>query len=101
MALHKIYHQVEGSSYIKLSIHFNRSTHNWATGQSKQIGYECTVVPIQRSEDGMVESFTAFTGFNVNILQVERQSKKRLEEAIRIVEQRKEEFINYIKTKNF
>lgn len=95
MSLYKEYNEVEDKT-IKITISFNRDAYSWATSQRTPIGYRATVVPVERN--GMWESFGAFTGFNVTLLECNRQSKKRLEEAIAILEQRREEFLNQFKT---
>jgi len=103
--LHKEYHTSTSEhlkgKLIKFSVSFNREQYNWATSQRKEIGYQVTVIPVERSADGRVESFTAFSGFNATLLPVNRQSSKRLAEAIKILSERKDEFLKYINEKNF
>lgn len=94
MSLYKIYEKLENGQEIKMSISFNRDKYNWGTGQSKRIGYEVSVTPVQRSADGMWESFTAFTGFNNTLIECSRQGSRRLEMAIDELNQRKERYLN-------
>jgi hypothetical protein len=63
---------------IEFTIRFNKDTTNWATSQSKRIGYEVTISPIKITKYHGVEikEFTAFSGFNHNLLEVSRQSQK-------------------------
>lgn len=93
MTLYKEYNEVDGKT-IKITISFNKNTHSWATSQSTPIGYRATVVPVERSVDGVWETFTAFSGFNTTLLVVQRQSKKRLQEAINVLHDKRESFLN-------
>jgi len=85
----------EPNKFIKFTISFNKDTYHWATGQTKQKGYQLVATPVER--DDMWESFTAFQGFYKIIFPVERRSKKRLEEAIRIFNQEEESYIEHFK----
>lgn len=100
MILNKRYVKVEGLGEVKLSLSFNRDSHNWATSQPKRVGYYLNVLPVRRTFGAscVIEESGAFTGFNVCILEVGRQSKKRLQEAIDISIQRTEEFTDHLKT---
>lgn len=82
---------------IKFMVTFNRELTNWATSQRKQIGYYVTVTPVQQSSSShgtTIETSMAFSGFNTCLLPCDRQSKKRLESAMKILAEHKEEFIN-------
>jgi hypothetical protein len=65
-------------SYIKPS-----ETHNWATGEVRKTGYRVNAIPVEvEQKDGYkMESFGAFTGFGDTILECNRRSKKRYEQA--------------------
>ena len=83
---------------IKFSVSFNKDSTNWATYKPQPIGYRVTVVPVSRTDMGngiVMEEFGAFTGFNDTLLEVGRQSKKRLEEALRILQERKDKYMLY------
>ena len=98
MSLYKKYiDTIEDNKKIKFSISFNRDTYNWATNEAKKIGYQVTVVPVEVGDK--VESFTAFTGFNDCLLEVNRQSSKRLDEAIKILNEKEEKYLEYFKEK--
>lgn len=98
MSLYKKYiDTIEDNKKIKFSISFNRNTFNWATSEPKKIGYQVTVVPVEIGDK--FESFTAFTGFNDCLLEVNRQSSKRLDEAIKILNKREEKYLEYFKEK--
>jgi hypothetical protein len=89
----------EPNKFIKFTIDFNKDTYHWATGQTKQKGYQLVATPVERSD--MWESFTAFQGFYKIIFPVERRSKKRLEEAIQIFKQDKEKYLDYFRNQGF
>lgn len=83
---------------IKATISFNKDSYNWATSRKMEKGYRITVVPVEITprENGIVtESWGAFTGFGDTLLAVERQSAKRLQEAIRIMNERKDRYLQY------
>ena len=90
MYLHKKYLDTSVSNVkIKLGISFNRETTNWATSEAKKVGYQVTAVPVEVMDmeggGGRWESSVAFTGFNDCLLEIGRQSKKRLEKAIEVL----------------
>lgn len=94
--LYKEYAELENGHQIKFSINFNKETRNWATSHVTPVGYRVRVTPVEVSQMGngiVMESIRAFTGFNDTLLQVDRQSKKRLEMAIGELQKRKELYI--------
>jgi hypothetical protein len=94
--LHKEYKSFQDHQ-IKFSISFNRDQYSWATSQRKEIGYQVTVTPIRITQrDGYsIEESGAFTGFNDSLLKAERQSSKRLQEAIKILHSRMDIYMDY------
>jgi hypothetical protein len=90
MILHKEYEKLNDHE-IKFSIVFNKSLTNWATNQPKKVGYYVSVMPVKRTnQDGFsIEESGAFTGFNACLLEVDRQSKKRLAAALAILQEKK------------
>lgn len=96
--LHKEYLTLDNGQLIKFSISFNRSTTNWATSQPIDKGYRVTVVPVEITKgDGyQIEETSAFSGFNDTLLAVERQSTKRLQQAIEILNERKVQYTKAI-----
>lgn len=97
MYLHKEYHTLPNGQMIKFGVSFNKDTCNWATSQPIKVGYRVTVLPVKITQhDGYsIEETGAFTGFNDTLLEVDRQSKKRLQTAISILAERKEKYLNY------
>jgi len=88
---------------IKFAISFNRTLTNWATSQPMKVGYRVTATPVKISkhENYTSEEFEAFTGFGDTLLEVERQSSKRLEAAIAELEKNIEKYINFFKEKGY
>ena len=90
MILHKAYTaHPDGIQELKISISFNKEPINWVNSKPQKIGYYATVVPVRRTKPStgsnvVIEESGAFTGFRNCILEVDRQSKKRLESAIKI-----------------
>ena len=99
--LHKEYWKV-GEQEIKVAISFNRERINWATSQPKKIGYQATCTPVKRTNKGngiVLEETSAFTGFNDCLLEIDRKSAKRLQTAIEELKKRKEQYLQYFKTR--
>jgi len=98
MNLHTEYWPIEGekNKFIKVTIHFNKDTIHWSSLERKEKGYTVTCTPVEKGD--MFESFGAFTGFYEIIYPINRQSKKRLQTAIKILEEKtttyKQYFIN-------
>jgi hypothetical protein len=101
--LHKEYHTLpegaktkDGKNEIRFTISFNRDRISWATSQPKKIGYQVTATPVATSKIGngiVMEEFGAFTGFNDCLLEVDRQSAKRLQTAISILHERMDKYL--------
>lgn len=98
-------HKENGNNAIKFSLSFNKDTYHWTTGKPKQKGYQLTVTPVERITDaeGKItqETFTAFTGFYKIIYPVDRQSSKRLQEAIKIFEQELQSYVDRFKEQGY
>ena len=100
MALYTEYIEFESSpnsnNFLKISIMFNKDTRNWATGETKEKGYQVVVTPVQKGEKFVITG--AFSGFYEIIYPIGRQSNKRLQTAIKMVKDKmptyKEFFIN-------
>lgn len=94
--LHKEYITIGGNE-VRLRIYFNKDRTNWATSETMKIGYNITATPVKRTKSGgcVIEEFSAFSGFNDCLLEVERQSSKRLQLAIAELNSRKEKYIKY------
>ncbi len=86
---------------IKFTISFNKETRNWATGESKKIGYQVSATPVKVSiyKGYSLEESGAFTGFNDNLIEIDRQSKKRLESAISKLKENMETYKEWFRLK--
>ncbi len=98
--LHKEYHKLPESAStdlkpgteIRMTIGYRKGGITWATSQRVESGYYVSVTPVVRTDMGgglTIEESGAFTGFNDTLCEYDRQSAKRLKEAIQILEQRK------------
>jgi hypothetical protein len=101
MTLHKELHYLPSGQAIRFNVSFNKETFNHATSQSLKIGYRVVAVPVTIEKRGVytIEGSTAFSGFGDTLLEVERQSKKRLEQAIAILAERKEKYLDHFKNR--
>jgi hypothetical protein len=98
MILYKKYiPTAEPNIYIKFSISFNRETIHWATSQPKDIGYQLVALPVEKSR-GM-EISGAFTGFYEIIYKIGRQSNKRLNHAIDLIDENMDRYVEFFKKK--
>ena len=88
---------VEENTKIKISIFFEKNTMIWATGRATNKGYHVSVTPVTIEIQGgyKIESFKAFSGFRTCLFPAERQSKKRLEEAIKIVDENTNKYVSH------
>ncbi len=99
--LHTEFTKLSNNQEIEFSISFNKERTNWATSQPKKIGYELHAVPVNRTqgEGYQIKEFGAFTGFNKNLLEIDRQSAKRLQTAIGILQLEKQKFLDWFNVK--
>jgi len=104
MENYKIYIDTDKPSVkIKFSISYLKpsESRNWATSEYRETGYRVNAVPVERSSDGMIESFTAFTGFGDTLLPCKRRSQKRYEQAIDILQERLLKYVRYFENKGY
>jgi len=81
---------------VKFTIYFNRGR-SFATNQPLPIGYRVSATPVEIGDK--FETFTAFSGFTDSLLECNRQSSKRLDEAIKILDNNMEKYIEWFKDK--
>jgi len=104
MENYKIYVDTDNPSVkIKFSISYLKpsESHNWATSERRETGYRINAVPVERSSDGRIESFTAFTGFGDTLLPCKRRSQKRYEQAIRKLKEGMPRYITWFENKGY
>lgn len=82
----------EDNKFLKAEIYYSLGGYNHFTSKMENRGYYISVLPVEKA--GRLESYTSFTGLKQNILQCERKSKKRLEEAVAYFEKYIDEFIS-------
>jgi hypothetical protein len=87
------------NQFIKFSISYNYDTYHWATGKTKEKGYQLVATPVEKGE--MYESFTAFQGFYKIIHPCPRKSQKQLKIAIEKFHQDYEQYLNYFKERGY
>ena len=85
---------VHRSTDLKVELYYSLGGANMFTYRNEARGYYLSVVPVTR--DGIMESFTAFTGTKTCVKQVARKSVKAEKEAIAAAEKAKAELIKYI-----
>lgn len=81
---------------IKASISFQKGGTNWYNGANEKKGYYLHLIPVERSEisNGFIsESMILGEGFKYLLLEVTRQSDKRLKTAQLIADQHKDRLI--------
>lgn len=98
MYLYKEYNEVEGKT-IKITIWFNSAKREYASQDVGTKGYMATCVPIVIEDRGthQIETYGAYTGFKYILIGCERQSKRKLENAIKILDQNREKFLNHFR----
>lgn len=85
-------------THLRVEVYYSLGGYNLFTYKQEPRGYYLSVTPVGRSERGNVvmESYCAFTGIKKLILPVNRQSPKRMAEAIALSEQHKPQLIEYV-----
>jgi hypothetical protein len=88
---------------IKFSISYLKpsESRNWATSEYRETGYRVNAVPVERSADGRMESFTAFTGFGDTLLPCKRRSQKRYEQAQEILMEKLPSYLQWFINKGY
>jgi hypothetical protein len=79
---------------LEVRIYYDLGGYNYGTGEPKPRGYYLSVTPLVVSEH--CTSFQGFTGAYIPLNQVSRQSKKGEAEAIKLMEQNKQQLIDYV-----
>lgn len=88
----------KNANFIKLETHYNLGGYNCFTHKTEARGFYLSASPVQHfTRDGITfESYTAFTGAKLLLLEVSRKSKKAEAEAERIAEEKEAELIKYV-----
>jgi hypothetical protein len=90
--LKKEYEPVEGTPFeLKAQIYYSKGGMNYYSGKNEQRGYWLSVSPVKvdRQPNGiMTETYTAFSGVKVLLLETQRKSAKYENEAIKLAEEK-------------
>lgn len=82
-------------NFIKVEVYYDKGGYNYFTYREKPRGYYISVVPVTRQ--GYMESFTAFTGYNDLLLEVNRASEKQYNKAIELSAEKENIIIEKLK----
>jgi hypothetical protein len=88
MILHKEYIEHNGKT-IKFSITYSK--------EKKAYRLSSVPVTITKKDGYSMEEFGAYTGFNDTLLEVTRQSSNKLNEAIKILGERRTKYLEYFR----
>lgn len=72
-------HSNTKATHLKAEVYYNLGGQNFFTGREERRGYYISISPVVKSDN--FESYAAFTGLKVCILEVKRKSQKKFEEA--------------------
>ena len=100
MTLHSEYIPLDNGLELNFIISFNKNTTNCSTGNRMSKGYRVTVIPVRRikGDEFSMYEIGAFTGFSDQLLDCDRQSKMRLNEAKRVLNNNIELYKKYYLT---
>lgn len=86
------------TTHLKIEVYYNLGGYNCFTHKTDARGYYLSVSPVTRYDrDGVqFESYTAFSGVKMCLLEVSRKSKKAEENAHKLAEQNENDLIAYI-----
>jgi hypothetical protein len=89
---------VSGNNFLKIETRYNLGGYNVFTYKPEARGYYLSVSPVKRFDlNGVaMESYTAFSGVKVCVLEVTRQSKKAAERAEALAAEKEAELIEYL-----
>ena len=90
------------ANYLKIELYYSLGGYNPFTGKPEGRGYYLSVSPVETSNrDGIdFESYAAFTGSKICILEVTRKSKKAEENAAKLATEKENDLIQYVCTRN-
>lgn len=86
------------SNFLKIEIYYNLGGMNYFTGRAENRGYYISVSPVYR--DGILESYTSFTGIKQCLTTVSRKSEKAYNRALMIAPGVLFDLIDLVCTKN-
>lgn len=95
-----------GGKTLKIQVYYQKGGMNYFQGVVEKRGYCLSVSPVNRTKhesNGQVyysESYTAFSGTKIFLLEVKRCSDKAMAEALKLAEAKQEDLINHVLNKN-
>jgi len=103
----KVYEKIETTiaNNLKIEVYYNKGGMNYFSYKNEARGYYLSVSPVNRTphEGGKIftESYTAFTGTKVLLMEVKRKSEKAYDQAVQIAMNGKiEELKQHVKSQN-
>lgn len=99
----KEYRHIKDNSHLKIEVYYSLGGMNYFTGTIERRGYYLSVSPVERSspESGfMSESYTAFSGNKILLLETKRKSDKAYEKAVELSKDEVEKLVHIVMTKN-
>lgn len=86
------------ATHLKIEVYYSLGGYNCFTHKTEARGYYLSVSPVERStREGITfESYTAFSGVKICLLEVSRKSKKAEEKARELSTEKEPELIAYI-----
>lgn len=86
------------ATHLKIEVYYSLGGYNCFTYKPETRGYYLSVSPVKRStREGITfESYTAFSGVKICLLEVSRKSKKAEEKAHELSIEKESELIAYI-----
>ena len=94
----KILNPDKNANYLKIEIYYSLGGMNYFTGRAENRGYYISVSPVYR--DGILESYTSFTGIKQCLNTVSRKSEKAYNNALTIAPGVLPDLIDLVCTKN-
>ena len=89
------------ANYLKIETYYSLGGYNVFTYKPETRGYYLSVSPVERGERNGItmESYTAFSGVKICVLEVTRKSKKAEETAEKLAAEKENALIQYILNK--
>lgn len=96
----KKYLSVQGNDVncLKIEVYYHLGGINYFTYKDEQRGYYLSISPINKR--GNTESYTAFSGIKILLLEVKRKSNKSYNEALKLAKDLEEKYIKYVCDRN-
>lgn len=87
-----------GVNCLKIEVYYHLGGINYFTCKEEKRGYYLSISPIDKR--GNTESYTAFSGIKILLLEVKRKSNKSYNEALKLSKDLEEKYIKYVCDRN-